>query len=50
MNALVGTSLIGQLISMSAATVAAGVAYLAGAQAIKVPELSQLARLIRALR
>jgi len=49
-SGLVGTSLIGQLISMSVATVAAGVSYMAAAQAVEVPELSQLTRLVRALR
>jgi putative peptidoglycan lipid II flippase len=49
-NAIVGNSLLGQLISMGVATVAAGLAYLAGAQAVEMPELSKLTRLVRALR
>ncbi len=46
----VGTSLVGQLVSMSFAVVAAGLSYLAGAQAVGVPELDKLSRLVRALR
>lgn len=49
-SAVVGTSLVGQLISMSFAVVAAGLSYLAGAQAVGVPELDKLSRLVRALR
>ncbi len=49
-SAVVGTSLVGQLISMSCAVVAAGLSYLAGAQAVGVPELDKLSRLVRALR
>ena len=49
-NAVAGNSLIGQLVSMAAATVAAGLAFLAGARAVDIPELSQLTRLVRALR
>jgi putative peptidoglycan lipid II flippase len=49
-SGLVGTSLAGQLISMSFAVVAAGLAYLAGAHAVRLHELNQLTRLVRALR
>ena len=49
-SGVVGESLIGQLISMSVASVAAGLAYLAGAQAIQMTELNQLTRVVRALR
>lgn len=49
-SGIVGVSLVGQLISMSVAFVAAGVAYLAGAQAIQMNELNQLTRVVRALR
>jgi putative peptidoglycan lipid II flippase len=49
-NHAVGVSLIGQLISVGAAAAVGGAAYLTVAQALRMPELTQLTRLVRALR
>jgi peptidoglycan biosynthesis protein MviN/MurJ (putative lipid II flippase) len=47
---VVGVSLVGQIISVGTAAVVGGAAFLAAAQAVALPELSQLTRLVRALR
>jgi hypothetical protein len=47
---VVGRSLIGQMISVSAAAAVGGIGYLATAHALRMSELSQLTRLVRALR
>ncbi len=47
---VVGVTLVGQIISVGTAAVVGGAAFLAAAQAVKLPELSQLTRLVRALR
>jgi putative peptidoglycan lipid II flippase len=49
-NQLVGVSLIGQLVSVGSAAAVGGASYLAAAQALQMPELSQLTRVVRALR
>lgn len=49
-NPVVGNSLIGQVISVGSAAAVGGASYLAASQALDMPELAQVTRMVRALR